>query len=257
MSVITLQDYTTLMELPPESQLRVDDGVPVDTFWHRYQISLLIESVDCHLLPSTDHFTGGNNFIYYTREQWDPELQDRPEFRGPDFFFVDNVTWTRVRKMWVVWLEHDRYPDVVIELGSPSTKKLDLSIKKDIYEQVFKSAEYYFYDPDKEKLIGWRLKGGDYRPIKPSDKGFMWCKTLGLWLGTWNGTYVARTDVWLRFFDENLRVIETFAEQEHRLAKKQKQRADALEAEVARLKKLLADKGSGNGPKKNGKNGKK
>ena len=142
--------------IPPEG-LRDNDEVPLETIWHRSEINLLVESVDCHRAPRTDHLAAGNTFIYYNDKQWDPEFQDRPEFRGPDFFFVDEVDGNLVRRFWFVWEENDRYPDMIVELLSPSTKKIDLTVKKDIYERIFKTPEYYCYDPDKKHLLGWRL----------------------------------------------------------------------------------------------------
>lgn len=60
-------------------------------------------------------------FIYYSSKQ-----AKNNDFRGPDFFAVLNVDGNRSRQGWVVWEEEGRYPDVIIELMSPSTKNVDL-----------------------------------------------------------------------------------------------------------------------------------
>lgn len=262
---VTLDELIPLSRKPiPPEGLRDSDEVPLDSPWHRSEINLLVESVDCQRMPRTDHFAGGNTFVYYNDKQWDPEFQDRPEFRGPDFFFVEDVNGAIERRYWVVWEENDRFPDVIVELLSPTTRKIDLTIKKEIYETIFKTREYFCYDPDDEKLIGWRLgNDGKYRPIKPNAKGFLWCKKLGLWLGKWTGVYLGKPAVWLRFYDEEFKVVPTFAdkgeqraEQEKQRAEQEKQRADQLASEVEHLKKLLAEKGQPPSPKKNGKNGK-
>ena len=52
---------------------------------------------------------------------------------------------------------HRDYPDVIIELLSPTTAKEDRTTKKRIYEQTFHTSEYYLYDPDTQQLEGWRL----------------------------------------------------------------------------------------------------
>ena len=78
-------------------------------------------------------------------------------------------------------------------------------------------------------------------------------QALGLWLGTWAGTYQGFERTWLRFFDEQGRVVPTGQEAEHQMresekqraneeeqrANEERQRADALAAEVARLKAQL------------------
>ncbi len=43
-----------------------------------------------------------------------------------DDFVVLNVEGTRSRQGWVVWDEEGRYPDVIVELMSPSTKNVDI-----------------------------------------------------------------------------------------------------------------------------------
>lgn len=55
--------------------------------------------------------------------------QNRKKFRGPDFFLVLDVE-DRERKSWVVWQERMRFPDVVIELLSDSTREVDKVEKK-------------------------------------------------------------------------------------------------------------------------------
>lgn len=52
-----------LIELPTE------DGIPLETNWHRMQMNLLIKSVHYHWREHEDYFTGGNMFIYFSVEQ--------------------------------------------------------------------------------------------------------------------------------------------------------------------------------------------
>jgi len=74
---------------------------------------------------------------------------------------------------------------VIIELLSQSTADEDLTVKKDIYEQTFRTPEYYCYDPETLTLSGWRLNHEHYQPIAPNDQGWLWCEQLKLWLGVW------------------------------------------------------------------------
>ena len=53
-------------------------------------------------------------------------------------------------------------PDWVIEIVSPSTSKIDIKLKKDIYER-FGVREYWMVYPEDEKAEVYLLKGGDYK----------------------------------------------------------------------------------------------
>ena len=54
-------------------------------------------------------------------------------------------------------------PDLVIEVSSPSTRRTDLTRKKDLYER-FGVAEYWFVDIEAERLEAYRLSQGRYGP---------------------------------------------------------------------------------------------
>jgi len=110
-------------------------------------MNLLIESVHSRWLGRNDHFVGGNMFIYYSVEQ----ARNR-DYCGPDFLLVKDVDARRDRRYWALWEEEGRYPDVMVELISPSTRKLDLETKKHHYERTFKTSEYFCYSPDEDRL---------------------------------------------------------------------------------------------------------
>lgn len=126
--------------LPP-TDLIFDDGEPLESNRHRIAMNALIRLMLVAKSGRTDYFTSGNMFIYYSSEQ----ARNR-DFRGPDFFVVLNVDGTRERLGWVVWEENGRYPDVIVELMSPSTAAVDLGVKKDIYEQIFRTPDYFVFD---------------------------------------------------------------------------------------------------------------
>jgi Uma2 family endonuclease len=213
-----------LEEILPKVDLIETDGVPLESDWHRAAIALLIEVIDWLFRGRTDFYVGGNMFIYYCEEQ----ARTR-RYRGPDFFFVDGVNREPRRRYWVVWKEGGRYPDVIIELLSPRTAKRDRTTKKDLYEKVFRTCEYFCYDPSTQRLEGWRLGDGAYSDLIPNEKGHLYSKRLGVWLGTWVGKYLGSQEAWLRFFDADGRLLST--------------RAEAAEEELARLKLQLAEKG--------------
>jgi Uma2 family endonuclease len=245
-----------LTELLPEA-----DGVPLETAWHRDQIHLFIDSLTRHWRGRDDFFVGGNMFLYYSLRR----LRNQ-DFRGPDFFFVDGIDRHRRRDKWAVWEEDGRYPDLIVELLSPSTATTDRTVKKELYEKTFHTGEYYCYDPETGELEGWRLgPARTYRPVETDPRGWMWSEQLQLWLGKWSGLYMVLDDVWLRFFDRDGNLILTHGEAaqqqadaalqgvdaERQRAEGERQRAEILgqenqqlRAEIEELKRRLASGGS-------------
>jgi Uma2 family endonuclease len=248
-----MQNLAENIELPT-FELVYDDGEPLETNWHRIQMNLLIELVHQEMARRgiTDYFAGGNMFVYYTLEQA-RVVAAQPtsypiRYRGPDFIYISGVDGAASRNCWVVWEEGGRYPDVIIELLSPSTANIDKTEKKSIYERVFRTPDYFWYDPASNELKGWRLAGSRYEPIEPDDKGRVYSRELDLWLGFWQSEHMRERALWLRFYDSDGRLVPTAAEAEHeraqterRRADAERQRAEAAEAEVALLRARLLD----------------
>ncbi len=220
--------------LPPRgAELPTEDGIPMESPWHRAEINLLIDSLDQHWRGRTDYYCGGNMFIYFSLQQIRSQ-----DYRGPDFFVVKNVEGTRPRGSWVIWEEDGRYPDLIIELLSPSTAHQDKTTKKHLYENVFHTPEYFWCDPDSQELFGWHLNDGQYEELAPDEHGRLWSKVLQLWLGSWEGEYLGHKALWLRYFDDDGKLIATSAEAEAARATvasaRAKTEAARAEAEAAR-----------------------
>lgn len=215
-----------LETLLPQVELISEDGVPLESDWHRIEINLLIELVQQHYAGRTDYYAGGNMFIYFSEEQ----ARNR-DFRGPDFFFVRGVSPEPLRLYWAVWKEQGRYPDAIIELLSPTTAREDRTRKKDVYERTFRTPDYFCYDPGERKLEGWHLSG-TYRSLTVDARGWLWSESMGLWLGTWEGVHQGHQATWLRFYTPEGQLVPTVAE----TAAAERQRAEAAEAELARLR---------------------
>jgi Uma2 family endonuclease len=233
----------------PPTDLIFDDGEPLETHRHRIAMNVLIASAHGALTEREDYFTGGNMFVYFSSEQ----ARNR-DFRGPDFFVVLDVDPhpNRERQGWVVWEEGGRYPDVIVELTSGSTAREDYGRKKEIYERVFRTRDYFVYHPfDPQSLQGWHLGGRGYEDIPRGDRGWLWCDTLGVWLGVEEGTVQRETAPWLRFFrpdgslillpEEEVQQERQRAEVERQRAEAERQRAEAALAEVERLKAQLGE----------------
>ncbi len=190
------------IELPALDKLPVEDGEPMETAWHRDEMILLIHSLKYYWRERSDFYTGGNMFIYFSRQQL-----KRDDYRGPDFFVVKDVDGTKERESWIAWEENGRLPDMIVELLSLSTMRRDLRQKKDIYERTMRVPEYFCYDPESEQLYGWHLVNARYQPLTPDEQGWLWSDELQLWLGKWRGVYEGTPGLWLRFYDPHKQLV--------------------------------------------------
>lgn len=238
---------------PLPFELVLDDGEPVETDWHVMEHGLLREVIRRVMAEQgrTDFHIGTNNFVYYdveqAREVYEEETKRKPKraFRGPDVYWVGGVDPSREREVWIAWEEGGKLPDVIFELLSPSTAKKDRTEKKDLYARVFRTAEYFLYEMETGKLEGLRLAGSAYRPIRPDRRGRFWSEQLGASIGLWRGPWGGRTADWIRLFRADGSLVPTAeerAEAEHLKVLAERQRAEAAEAELARLRALLAER---------------
>jgi Uma2 family endonuclease len=246
-------EVVQLVEVPdiPEIDLPYDDGEPLESNWHRLQIDLLGDALHQHWQGRTDFFAGGNMFVYYSLEQ----VRTR-DYKGPDFFVVTGVNGSYARDSWIAWKENGRYPDVIVELLSPSTMKQDLGPKKDLYEQVFKTAEYFCVNPEDWSVQGWRLEHMHYVALQPDPRGWLWSNVFQVWLGMQEGHFQGTTATWLRFFTRAGALVATSeetasaaqaraeaaqarAEAAQAQVEAERARAEVAEAENARLRAEL------------------
>ncbi len=224
---------TATHRLPTAAELPHDDGVPLETSWHFHQIALLLASIEYYWRSRKDFYCGGDMFMYFSEEQ-----VFNKDFRGPDFFLVKGVDHDRERLSWVSWEEGDRLPDVIIELLSTSTKKIDRTEKKKLYDETFHTAEYFCFDPEDGKLEGWR-RDGSYVPIEPDENGRLWCNEMQVSFDWWTGDFMGRRGEWARMFDVNGKVVPTFAEAAQAALEAQTARANTAEAELEKMRKEL------------------
>ncbi|XZN99092.1 MAG: Uma2 family endonuclease [Microcoleus sp.] len=220
--------------------LITDDGEPMESNNHRVSMNVLIQSLKYQWRDRQDFFVGGNMFVYYSINQ-----VKNQDFKGPDFFVVLDVDGTTNRDAWIAWEEDSRLPDVVIELMSPSTAEVDLTTKKDIYERKLKTQDYFVYNPkNPSSLRGWELINRRYQSLSPNQQGRLYCESLGLWLGVWEGQIENCQGTWLRFFDNdgNLVLMGDEAEtQRAELERQQKEEAiQQLEIEKQQKERLAA-----------------
>jgi len=210
-------------------QLPEEDGVPLESHYHILQINLLAEVIHQHLQPRTDYFCGRNMFVYFSREQAQGIIDfvegrsDRAPYKGPDLFVAVGVDGTKRRKSWLVWEEDDHFPDLIVEITSPSTKDKDTKDNLALYAKVFRTREYFWYDEEVGEWMGYRLVGDGYAPIEPNENGWRWSEMLGAWLGVSDAPYQGWRYRWLRLYDGEGRLVPTGEE----LAAAERQHAEA------------------------------
>ncbi|XGB39306.1 MAG: Uma2 family endonuclease [Cyanobacteria bacterium LVE1205-1] len=192
MSAITAQEFELQM---PDARQLLSDEPEMESSLHYMQLLLLVTSLEWIWRERDDFFIGANLTIYFSRQQ----LKNR-EFRGPDFFLVKNIS-KEPRNSWVVWEEEGRYPDLIIELLSDSTARVDRTTKKKLYAERFHTPEYFYFSPETLEFAGFRLDYNHYVPLIPNPQGWLWSESLGFFLGIHNNQ--------LRYFSVEGKLIPT------------------------------------------------
>jgi Uma2 family endonuclease len=209
------------IEIPP-SDLWSDEP-PLESDLHRQQIDLLIDCLNWWWRERNDFYASGNLTIYYSPEQ----IKSR-DFRGPDFFVVLG-TERKPRKSWVLWAENGKYPNVIVEILSDSTAAVDRGLKKQLYQDTFRTPDYFWFDPNSLEFVGFHLVDGQYQPIELNLEGWLWSQQLELYLGIHEQT--------LRLFTAEGQLVLTEAEYERQQKELAQQRA---EQEAQRAERLAA-----------------
>lgn len=218
---ITAQQLANIM--PDATELESNEP-EMESSLHYLQLALLVSCLEWLWRDRNDFFIGANLTVYFSREQ----LKNK-DFRGPDFFLA-TPTEKRPRKSWVVWEEGGQYPELIIELLSESTARVDRTLKKELYQDRFRTPEYFWFSPETLEFEGYRLVNRQYEPISADSRGHLWSEVLGLSLG------VHQDD--LRYFFENGSLVPTLqeamaaAQSEAQQAQSEVQQAQ-LEAEQA------------------------
>ncbi|MCC5623206.1 Uma2 family endonuclease [Nostoc sp. CHAB 5715] len=202
------------------------DEPPWETELHMRQIILLLECLKWLWRDRNDFYATANLTIYYNTQQ----LKSR-HLSSPDFFVVLK-TERKIRKSWVVWEEYGKYPHVVVEIMSESTAQTDKGIKKEIYQDTFRTPDYFWFDPYTLEFAGFHLVDGKYQPLQANAQGHLWSKQLGLYLGIHQGL--------LRWFTPDGQLVltleETIVQAQETIVKAQaKERVERLAAKLREL----------------------
>jgi Uma2 family endonuclease len=168
--------------------------------------------------------------IYFSSKKLKTE-----DFRGPDFFVVLD-TDQKVRKSWTIWEEDGKYPNLILEILSPTTANTDRNFKKTLYQDTFRTPDYFWFDPETLEFAGFHLVDGKYEPLQPNAQGHLWSQQLGLYLGIYQGL--------VRFFTPDGQLVPTpeeSADQETQRANQETQRAEQERERAERLAAKLRE----------------
>jgi Uma2 family endonuclease len=192
------------------------------------------------LLAPHGHHVGGNLLTY-----WNPANGN--EHIAPDVFVALDAGPAR-RRTWLVW-EDGKFPEVVFEIASPSTRNRDLGPKVTLHGRLG-AREYYIFDPLGRLnpiFRGYARRGGALARVPNPTGASISSALLGLESRVVDG--------WLRVIDpatgqqvptveeerEGLRAeAEARATQEAQARQEAEARAAQAEARLAALKAQMA-----------------
>jgi Uma2 family endonuclease len=206
-------------------------------------------------------YVSGNLLVYYV-------MGDLYKSVAPDCFVVRAID-PHLRNIYKIW-EEGKGPEVVFEVSSKSTRRVDFGKKMRLYAELG-VQEYFIYDPTTKDfdppLVAYELVGGGYIPMKPIKEEVLLgelaftpdaaeppeyiSQLLGLRLTLDESGqlqfYDLETNQRLLDDEDALALAEALvkdaelrATEEKQRAEAEKQRADQSEAENARLREEMA-----------------
>jgi Uma2 family endonuclease len=147
-----------------------------ETDRHRELMFDLIRTLQGFYAAQPMVYVSGDLLLFY-------EPGNRRRHVAPDVFVVKGVA-KHERLNYLLW-EEGKGPDVVIEVTSSSTRREDVQGKFRLYQDTLRVKEYFLFDPFGDyldpRLRGYRLRGGEYVPIR-AVRGRLPSRVLGLHL---------------------------------------------------------------------------
>ena len=167
------------------------DGMPLPD--GEYQAPIyreIVNTIQTYFSDSANVRVNGDTFIYY--QEGNPNLRI-----APDCYVVSNLSEFALKSLslegnntYLLW-EVGKPPDFVLEIGSPSTARVDLGRKRDLYAELG-VGEYWRFDASGgdfygEPLVGEYLVDGEYRrfDLMYEDDGLIWARSEALGLDLW------------------------------------------------------------------------
>lgn len=60
---------------------------------------------------------------------------------------------------------------------------IDRGLKKQLYQDIFRTPDYFWFDPETLEFAGFHIVDGKYQPLEPNPQGWLWSQQLELYLG--------------------------------------------------------------------------
>ena len=218
---------------------------PMESERHLLAMLLFYELIRTALAPRKDIFVGADLVVYFS----DLQVKNK-DFRAPDGYVVLGVE-PHERPGWIVWQEGGKYPDLVVEHMSPSTRAIDLGVKLRIYGSIWKVREYFAFDLESGEIHAFVGTGNGLERMQSNTAGRFMSDVLNAEVGVSDAPINDRSGPWMRLFRDGV-LLPTIAERataEAERATAEAERADdaerralSLAAELAALRKQLVDR---------------
>ncbi|MBD1919894.1 Uma2 family endonuclease [Microcoleus sp. FACHB-831] len=211
--------------------------------YHGRQPGILDDTFKPSNYSPDEIFTAADLNLYY-------DVRHTNWYKRPDWYAVVGVPSLYeghdLRMSYVIWQEQVS-PFVVVELLSPSTEDEDLGrtvsqrgkppTKWQVYERILRVPYYIVFSRYTNEIQPFRLVGGHYELMTPTDDQLYLVPELGLSFGLWQGIYKGVNRIWLRWFTESGEMILTPDEE---AAAAQEQAAAAIAEAAAAQQEVLA-----------------
>jgi Putative restriction endonuclease len=165
--------------------------------------------------------------------------------KAPDWVYISQVNEViSNRKSYTPILEGE-IPALVMEFlsdndgGEYSLKRTYPPGKWFFYEQILQVPIYVIFEPNNGLLEYYHLENDHYKLKLPDENGRQWVDSMGLFLGTWQGTKEAHTGYWLRWWDADGNLLPWSVE----LIEQERQRAEQERQQKERLIAYLQSQG--------------
>jgi Uma2 family endonuclease len=235
MLAIKPQYEITWEKLPDDFVL---DDEPVDNINQPSLAAALTESLEIAGKLPPNALTTTNYGICAT-------LNRRFVVKAPDWAYVAAITVPReeVNRSYTPRLQGD-IPAIVMEFlsdtegGEYSSKPTYPPGKWFFYEQILQVPNYIIFEISTGDLEFYQLDdSSQYQLRNPDENQRYWIAQIGLFLGVWQGTRENRNGYWLRWWDENGKLLLWGVEKTQQLEERAERlaaqlRAAGIEAEV-------------------------
>lgn len=207
---------TEEIAVPDITHLAIEDDTPVDNFQSEKQQRLLTEPLYSSWSSGIPFIAAANVGLFYALKK-DPIV--------PDVFLSLNVQmpqdWSQKQNRSYFYWEFGKAPEVAIEVIS-NRKGKELSQKKDDYARIG-VAYYAVFDPLLQ--LGEEMQGSLLRVYVLTAGKYVeltnpWLETVGLGLTLWDGVFETQPGIWLRWCNQEGKIIPTGAERAERLAER-------------------------------------